>query len=165
MDKRTKDKRTNEQVIYTDGKRITVTDSTLRVRWHNYKLDGIIRHGFYVMRPSRLPAILLVLTGLLVILVGFAGLIPANKFNAVSIGGFVFDSNSMTMALGAILSLIGVIALGVMRDRYAVRIATAEGEKNVIVSQRREYIAQIVDALSVSHYGARHAGRVLQPRS
>ena len=35
-----------------------------------------------------------------------------------------------------------------IRQRYAVRIATAEGEKDVVVSSRKEYIQQIVDALN-----------------
>ena len=35
-----------------------------------------------------------------------------------------------------------------VRERYAVRIATAEGEKNAVVSEKKEYITQIVDALN-----------------
>jgi hypothetical protein len=35
-----------------------------------------------------------------------------------------------------------------LREKYAVRIYTAEGEKNVVVSASREYISQIIDALN-----------------
>jgi hypothetical protein len=38
--------------------------------------------------------------------------------------------------------------MGLMKDRYAVRIATAAGEKNVLVSRKKEYIEQIVEALN-----------------
>ena len=142
-----------DRVIYTDGDKVTVTDSTFHVRRHDYKLDGIIKHGLYVMRPSRLPAILLVLIGLVLMVAGFAEWIPANTMNDVYIGNTAFGVNTIAMAVGGIIALIGVITIGLLRDRYAVRISTAEGEKNVIVSSRKEYVAQIVDALTTSHYG------------
>ena len=44
--------------------------------------------------------------------------------------------------------LIGILILASAHERYAVRIGTAEGEKNAVVSRKREYIAQIVDAIN-----------------
>lgn len=143
---------TEGRVIYTDGDKVTVTDSTFYVRKQDYRLDGIIKHGLYVMRPSRVPAILLVLIGLVLMLAGFAEWIPADTMRDVVIGGTAFGVNTVAMAVGGLLALIGVITIGLLRDRYAVRISTAEGEKNVVVSSRKDYIAQIVDALSMSHY-------------
>ncbi|MGC3948500.1 MAG: DUF6232 family protein [Chryseolinea sp.] len=142
-----------DKVIYTDGDKVTVTDSIFHVRKQDYKLDGIIKHGLYVMRPSRVPAILLVLIGLVLMAAGFAEWIPANTFREVNIDGTIISANTMALAIGGLIALIGVITIGLLRDRYAVRIATAEGERNVVVSSRKEYIAQIVDALTMSHYG------------
>ncbi|MEJ1241106.1 DUF6232 family protein [Chryseolinea sp. T2] len=142
-----------DKVIYTDGDKVTVTDSVFHVRKQDYKLNGIIKHGLYVMRPSRLPAILLVLIGLVLMAAGFAEWIPANTVNDIYVGGTAIGINTMALAVGGIIALIGVITIGLLRDKYAVRIATAEGERNVVVSSRKEYIAQIVDALTVSHYG------------
>lgn len=150
---------TEDKVIYTDGDKVTVTDSTFHVRKHDYKLNGIIKHGLYVMRPSRLPAILLVLFGLMLMLIGFAGWVPADIMRDVYIANTAVGVNTMTMAIGGLLALTGVITIGLLRDRYAVRISTAEGEKNVVVSKRKDYIAQIVDALSASHY-AMHGNTV-----
>lgn len=140
------------KVIYTDGGEVTVTDSVFHVRKQDYKLDGIIKHGLYVMRPSRLPAILLVLLGLVLLVIGFGGWLPVNAANAIHIGSTAIDANTFTMAVGGIIALIGVVTIGLLKDRYAVRISTAEGEKNVVVSSRKEYITQIVDALTISHY-------------
>jgi len=142
-----------DKVIYTDGGQVTVTDSTFHVRKHDYKLNGIIKHGLYVMRPSRIPAIILVLIGLILMVVGFGGWLPAGTFRDIYINNTAFDINTVTMAVGGVIALIGVITIGLLKDRYAVRISTAEGEKNVVVSSRKEYITQIVDALSMSHYG------------
>ena len=52
------------------------------------------------------------------------------------------------MTLGSVLFGLGLLIMIRMREKYAVRIFTAEGEKNVVVSQSREYISQIVDALN-----------------
>lgn len=146
---------TADKVIYTDGDQVTVTDSTFHVRKHDYRLDGIIKHGLYVMRPSRLPAILMVVAGLVLMLIGFAGVIPADTMRDITIGNTVIGVNTLAMAIGGIISLVGVISIGMLKDKYAVRISTAEGERNVVVSSRKEYIAQIVDALTTSHYGMR----------
>jgi len=35
-----------------------------------------------------------------------------------------------------------------LREKYAVQIITAEGEKNVVISRSREYISKIEDALN-----------------
>ena len=141
-----------DKVIYTDGDKVTVTDSIFHVRKQDYKLDGIIKHGMYVMRPSRLPAIFLVLIGLVMMAAGFAGWIPTGRFQDIYIAGTAISPNTLALGIGGLIALIGVITIGLMRDRYAVRIATAEGERNVVVSSRKEYIAQIVDALTISHY-------------
>ena len=141
------------KVIYTDGGKVTVTDSVFHVRRHDYKLDGIVKHGLYVMRPSRLPAIFLVLIGLVLMIVGFGAWVPTDTIKDIYVGNTPVDVNTMTLAVGGIIALIGVITIGLLKDRYAVRISTAEGEKNVLVSSRKEYITQIVDALTSSYYG------------
>jgi xanthosine utilization system XapX-like protein len=58
--------------------------------------------------------------------------------------------NTLALWIGAGLALIGLIILLMARERYAVRIQTAEGEKNAVVSYKREYVAQIVDALNTA---------------
>ena len=60
----------------------------------------------------------------------------------------VVSGDTLALWIGAALLVIGILILALSRERYAVRIATAEGEKNAIVSYKREYIAQIVDALN-----------------
>ena len=62
--------------------------------------------------------------------------------------GEYIDANVIVMWAGGALFLIGLLVTALIRERYAVRIATAEGEKNAVVSYRKEYIAQIVNALN-----------------
>ncbi|HYG04251.1 MAG TPA: DUF6232 family protein, partial [Chryseosolibacter sp.] len=56
--------------------------------------------------------------------------------------------NMLALWAGLALFLVGAIALAVSREKYAVRIVTAEGEKDAVVSTKREYVAQIVNALN-----------------
>jgi hypothetical protein len=46
------------------------------------------------------------------------------------------------------LIFTGTMFAVLTKERYGVKIVTAEGEKNVIVSDRREYVTMIVDALN-----------------
>jgi len=75
-------------------------------------------------------------------------LISPSMINDVLINGSYVSANTLALWTGLGLALIGIVAIAAVRERYAVRIATAEGEKNAIVSHKKEYIAQIVDALN-----------------
>jgi hypothetical protein len=84
------------------------------------------------------------LLGIGAAVVGYLGLLP-ESLNAQN---GTLSANVIALWVGAALFLFGILGVALARDRYAVRIATAEGEKNAIVSNKREYIAQIVDALN-----------------
>jgi hypothetical protein len=135
-----------DNVIYTDGRDVTVTDSTLKVKNTSYKINGITRMCLWTIRPERWPGVLLMLLGVVALLVGWFVQLPADM-NMTTQNG-VLDANTLALWIGGALFLIGLLALALSRERYAVRITTAEGEKNALVSPKREYIAQIVDALN-----------------
>jgi hypothetical protein len=135
-----------DKVIYTDGRDVTVTDSTLKIKNTAYNISGITKMAFWTIRPERWPGVLLMLLGAAAAVCGWLGLFPASMNMQTQNG--ILDVNMLALWVGAGLFFIGVLAVALSRERYAVRIATAEGEKNAIVSSRREYIAQIVDALN-----------------
>ena len=45
----------HDNVIYTDGRDVTVTDSTLKVRNHAWKINGIMRSTLWTIKPARGP--------------------------------------------------------------------------------------------------------------
>ncbi|MBL0742954.1 DUF6232 family protein [Chryseolinea lacunae] len=137
-----------DKVLYTDGRGITVTDSTFQVKNMSYRLNGITKHGLSTLAPERLPGILLVGMGILIGLFGLLKLIPSTMIEDVQINGTFYTANYLALWIGAGLLLFGLIVMAIVRERYAVRIATAEGEKNAVVSNKKEYIAQIVNALN-----------------
>jgi|SRR5688572_28018685 len=137
-----------DRVLYTDGRGITVTDSTFQVNKTEYQIEGIIKHGLLIMRPERLPGMLLLIVGFIVTVVGIVNLIPNTMIADVRINDQVVSANTVAIWAGGALALIGIVILAIVRERYAVRISTAEGEKNAVVSDKKEYISQIVDALN-----------------
>ena len=136
-----------EKVLYTDGRGITVTESTFQVHKTLYHIDGITQHGLFVLRPERIPGMLLLIVGFLVAIVGILGLIPAYLVADVELNGQTVNANVVALWAGAAVAVIGLLILFIVRERYAVRISTAEGEKNAVVSDKKEYISQIVNAL------------------
>src|SRR5258706_2892394 len=137
-----------EKVLYTDGHEVTVTDSFFKVRNTLYELNGIKKHGVLIIHPDRLLPFLMVVLGGMMITMGALRLIPENTIPNIKFDSFEMSANTLALGLGIGLLVAGSFVLGFMKDQYAIRIATAEGEKNVLVSPRREYVAQVVDALN-----------------
>jgi hypothetical protein len=134
-----------DKVLYTDGRDVVVTDSTLKVKNTSYRLNGITKLCFWTIRPHRWPAVFILLIGLVFAVLGYLNILPAD-INMNNEDGYL-SANTLALWVGAALIFIGILALMLSKERYAVRIGTAEGEKNAVVSSKREYISQIVDAI------------------
>jgi hypothetical protein len=139
---------TDKTLYYTDGHQVTITDSGFKVRNTFYELSGITRHRFSIIAPPRIPSLVLMIAGIFTFMCGALNFLPAKWSGNVHILGVPLLFNSVVMIAGVLFLLLGVLVLLRMREKYAVRIFTAEGEKNVVVSKSREYISQIVDALN-----------------
>lgn len=139
-----------EIVLYTDGHEVTVTDTFIRVKKALYQLNGITRHGLLIIHPYRLAPFLALLLGAMLITTGAMHLIPASTIPNIVLFSNEISANLIALSLGIGLFVVALLVLCFMRDRYAIRIATAEGEKNVLVSPRREYISLVVDALNIA---------------
>lgn len=135
-----------DHVIYTNGRDVTVTDSTLEVRNTKYRLKGIIKYSFSVLRSERIPCVLLLILSTVLMVCGFLNTFPNPE--GVSIHGQYYGINLIAIYVGAFLSIVAILLLIVLRERYSVRISTAEGEKDAVVSPHKEYITQIIDALN-----------------
>jgi hypothetical protein len=153
---------TPDKVIYTDGRDVTVTDSTLKVKNTEYKINGITRLRLWTIHPDRWPSVLLMVLGIVAAICGWMGVIPSD-INLKTENGMI-SGNVLAMWIGAGLFVLGIIVLAAMRDRYSVRITTAEGDKDAIVSTKREYVAQIVDALNRAfNFGGSSSDRYVTP--
>ncbi|HTH58515.1 MAG TPA: DUF6232 family protein [Cyclobacteriaceae bacterium] len=139
---------TNKMLYYTDGHNVTVTDAGFKVKNTLYQLNGISRHGFSIVAPPRAPYAVLLIIGAVIFGCGVFDILPLNWHKQVTILGFSVIVNAVVMTAGSVIFGAGMLVMLRIREKYAVRIYTAEGEKNVVVSQSREYISQIIDALN-----------------
>jgi hypothetical protein len=137
-----------DKVYYTDGHDVTVTSSTLKVHNREYMLPGITRHGLSTLKPSRAPGLFLFIIGMLVVVIGAYGLVPPGLVENTLIGNRWITANDWAVIFGATIALLGLLTAVLVKPKYAVRIATAEGENDVVVSKQREYIRQIIEGLN-----------------
>jgi len=72
-------------------------------------------------------------------------MIPPSSIPNVEFYGVELSADTLAVGIGLGFLVVASLIMGLMKVRYAVRIATAEGEKNVLVSGRKEYIEQIVE--------------------
>jgi len=137
---------TKDVVIYTDGRDITVTPYQFIVGKTEYLLEGITAIRFFTIRGNKIPAILFVLLGIAGVLTGWKQLF-SGAINSAQAGAHVVTFNQLAIYGGIILFVLGALWFALIQDKYAVRITTAEGEKDAVVSPKKDYINQIVSAL------------------
>jgi hypothetical protein len=91
---------------------------------------------------------LLVSIGLAFLSLGVFDFTPTNLIQNLEIGVYVLSGRLLSLIFGATMFLAGIVFLIVEKEKYGVHIVTAEGEKEVIVSRKREYVAMIDEALT-----------------
>jgi hypothetical protein len=128
------------------------------VRNMSYRLIGITKHGLHIVKPHRLPGYILFMMGVILSVCGILNLTPENIIPSAKVLGLTLSGNTIVLIAGAAIAFMGILIIGLLRERYAVRIATAEGEKDVVVSNRKEYVNQIVNALNAAFNFVRRRG-------
>lgn len=138
-----------ESVLFTDGHDVTVTYSTILVKKKWYNLKGIIRHSFSILSPVRFPFVIMLIAGAILSIAGVLNFVPESVKNwNISLFGISIYANELFFYSGIVIVLSACLFMLFGPERYAVTITTAEGDKNVVVSNRKEYINQIINALN-----------------
>jgi hypothetical protein len=136
-----------DNVLYTDGHGIKVTTISFSTGKTTYRIDGILNAQMKLIKAHYGPALLMMLIGFAGIMAGALHLISDNVMQPISVSGIIITVNTLSIILGGLLLVAGVILLAVQHDKYSVHIVTAEGEKDPIVSEKKDYVGQIVSAL------------------
>ncbi len=133
------------KLLYIDEHGVSLTKYRLRVKKQTYAINEIRGHQLHVMRPERAPGFFLLIIGLGLIMCSAVApvllSIPESIEKFVSPGAMIFYS-------GMLLIFWGLARIVLSRERYALRIYTKQGDKNAIVSTRKEYIDEINSALN-----------------
>jgi Family of unknown function (DUF6232) len=137
-----------EEIFYTDGEDVVVTLSTLQVKDRFYSLKAISKHGLAILQPARLPGLIFFLVGVVLSIMGMAYAFHSTIPAEWSIMGQPLDLNVAAQWGGVLMAMSGLMLTVALRERYAVRIDTSEGEQLAVVSTKREQIMEIVSALN-----------------
>ena len=139
-----------ESVIYTDGHDVKVTSTKLIVGKKEYLLSGVTAFRLQIIKGNRAVPLILLLIGIAGIVAGLLHALPPDLMDPINLKDKTLTINDLAAIAGGVIVLLAVIWMMAEHDRYAVQITTAEGNKDVIVSAKRDYADQIVTALGVA---------------
>ena len=141
-----------EKVLYSDGSVVTVTERVLQVKKTDYDLKGITKYGLSILQPLRLPWVGVLVVGIVSVVMGAMGAIPSAWFAERYLDDILVTGSLLAILLGIALVLTATGALLSLNEKYAVSITTADGEHNVVVSKRKEYVNCIISALNTAFF-------------
>jgi hypothetical protein len=139
-----------EGVIYTDGHGTKVTTQEFITGNTTYLIRGIMEARMNQIYTSLIPGVTLLVLGILAIAAGFFQLLNSEEVVQFRMGGLDMTLNRIAGFVGFILIILGLVALIMRHKKYSVHIRTAEGEKDPVVSTKKDYVAQIVSAINTA---------------
>jgi len=137
-----------DTVLYTDGRSVKVTTQQFIVGQAHYLVDGILNARINLIRANVAGAVVMLLIGLIAAAAGYLKYFSEAQINDWVIGNITVTTNVLAIIAGAFLFLIGLVWMIASHNRYAVHITTAEGEKEPLVSTKKDYVTAIVKALN-----------------
>jgi hypothetical protein len=137
-----------DTVLYTDGHNVKVTSTQFIVGSARYLIDGILQARMSLLKANIGGAIVLLLLGIATAAAGYFQFFSNEQVNNIAFGTWILTINRLAMLIGGFFILCSVIWVLAGRNRYAVHITTAEGEKEPLISTKRDYVSQIVNALN-----------------
>lgn len=153
-----------EEILYTDGQDVVVTASTLQVKDRFYRLRAIKKHGVAILQPVRLPGLIVFIAGVVLSIMGLSTTFHSELSAQWSITGEPMSANVVAQWVGVLMAMGGLMLTIALRERYAVRIDTAEGEQLAVVSTKREQIMDIVSALNRAFMAIDVQNSIIQSR-
>lgn len=121
----------DEKTLVNEGG-VVVSSTRFVVGGKTYPLAGITSVEAFTISAKRVPGIVLVALGVILLVVLFQ----------------VVPSWTIAVGCGGILIVIGGAAAAAAKTKYAVRVATAGMQANALVSPDRQRVQRIVDALN-----------------
>lgn len=141
-----------DKVLYSDGTVVTVTERMLQVKKTGYDLKGITKYGLSILQPVRIPWLVVLALGIVMVVAGAMNVIPSSWISEGYVDEVLVTGNLVAILLGSVLVMLSTGFLLSVSERYAVSITTADGEHNVVVSNRKEYVTCIVNALNSAFF-------------
>ncbi len=139
-----------EEIIYTDGHGIKITDRNFYTKDQTYLIEGITDVRLIRRPAATWPVILLFLLGVAGMLAGAYEML-ANQTLTFTDSVYVVDTNTVALVTGIVFVLLSIVVFVMTRDRYAVGIRTAEGMRQPVKSKKKEYARHLVNLLQSAY--------------
>jgi protein-S-isoprenylcysteine O-methyltransferase Ste14 len=138
-----------DKIFYADAHHhVIVTDSTFIVKDKEYNIPSIHNHLIKEVKPVPVLGSIVTTVGVLLAMAGMFQIVSFDFIPTVTLAGKAIDGYWWAVLAGILLISIGLLLIVIVKPRYALHISTAQGEDDVIVSSKREYIREIIDALN-----------------
>lgn len=125
----------NEETLFQDGD-VLITTSRAKFGATTYPIGGITAVSTAAIPAKRNGGVLLAILGVLVLVLSSGSALAGEPF-ALN-GGHAF---------GALVATLGVVLAVLAKGKYAVRLATAGGQVDALVSENADRIARATVAL------------------
>jgi hypothetical protein len=127
-----------EETVFFNFNGIIVSNSRFIVRSQTYAMQSVTSVKPGVIKPSRAVALAFILTGMLLL---------ALKLLAVELPELL-DHQGVLLVAGVVAILIGLIAWYLGKPRYSVILHTSAGEHHALVSDNKQDIEHVLQALN-----------------
>ena len=136
-----------EVTVFQNGE-LLITTARAVLGQKTYAMASITSVSAYVIPANQTVAVGLLILGLaLVGMAGFAGIFGIATLNTG--GGYSIIVISAVIGILGLGSIVGgIAAFKSTKPSYAVRIGSASGEANVLISKDRTHIQKIVNAIN-----------------
>lgn len=136
-----------DRVIYTDGHNVIVTETAIRVKNSLYRLKGVTRYTLSTLEPERVPALILLTFGFLLLVVGLFSVIPVSMAQGLQLGKTHVSMNTIAFGGGILFLVLGLMVSIITKKNILCALLPHWVKQDVVVSDKKEYISQIVEAL------------------
>ena len=138
-----------DKIFYADAQHhVIVTDSTFVVKNKEYNIPTIRDHIIKEIKPIPFLGLVIATVGTVLALAGMFQIVSFGFIPEVTILGQTIDAYWWAILCGTFLLFAGLMLIIMVKPQYALHISTPEGEDDVIVHPKREYVKQIIDALN-----------------
>lgn len=142
-------------VVYSDGN-IVITLTSLYIGETQYNFSDIVSYKSVTIARDRKPFITLVALGAILAVVAQLNLIPNYLIYNLQLKSYTFSQLNLITGFGIMLSIIGLLIIGLRPNHYAIQINSGGKNINLLVSKRKGYIKAIETAVGI---GLRYTNR------
>lgn len=122
------------EVTYYQDQHVAITNTRARLGSKTYTMANITSVSMGELPPNRTPAWIVMIVGVLI-----GGCVATQQESGAMVGGIV---------LGLLIVGVGIAIAVSAKPRYVVRIGSASGEANALMSPDRKHIEEIVAAMN-----------------